>query len=123
MALLICLIPQRDQREGCCAFLPDGTPESRGASSGDRAIGECWLQEMNIERILSSYPDRDCRRIDLTIGEKDFWGHGYGTDAIRALTRFGFEDECADIIFGAEVGDYNPRCRRAFEKAGYVVQA
>src|SRR5262245_10097111 len=30
-----------------------------------RAIGECWLQEMNLARILRKYPGKDCRRIDL----------------------------------------------------------
>lgn len=82
-------------------------------------IGECWLQEMNLDRILTRYPDKDCRRIDLTIGEKDQWGRGYGTDVIKTLTRFGFEEEGVDMIFGL-VYDYNPRSRQAFEKAGYV---
>ncbi len=50
-----------------------------------RAIGECWLQEMNLARVLSRYPDEGCRRIDIAIGEKSYWGHGYGTDAIRTL--------------------------------------
>jgi RimJ/RimL family protein N-acetyltransferase len=89
--------------------------------AGGHPIGECWLQEMNYDRILSRYPGMDCRRIDLMIGEKRLWGQGYGTDTIRALTRFGFEEEGADLIFACGVGDYNPRSRRAFEKAGYAV--
>jgi len=83
-------------------------------------IGECWLQKMNLDRILSRYPDKDCRRIDLTIGEKMYWGQGFGTDAIRTLTRYGFEQENADLLFGCGVADYNPRSRRAFEMAGFV---
>jgi RimJ/RimL family protein N-acetyltransferase len=88
-----------------------------------RPIGECWLQRMNLKRILDKYPGKDCRRIDLSIGEKDLWGHGLGTDAIRTLTRFGFEKEGADLIFGCEIADYNPRSRRAFEKVGYKLDA
>jgi RimJ/RimL family protein N-acetyltransferase len=88
---------------------------------GGWPIGECWLQEMNRDRILSRYPGKDCRRIDLTIGEKQMWGRGYGTDTISVLTRFGFEDEGADLIFACGVADYNPRSRRAFEKVGYAV--
>ena len=84
-----------------------------------QVIGECWLQKMNLDRILSRYPDQDCRRIDLTIGEKTQWGRGYGTDMIRTLTQWAFEDQGADMIFGC-VADYNPRSRRAFEKAGYI---
>ncbi|UCB43931.1 MAG: GNAT family N-acetyltransferase [Dehalococcoidales bacterium] len=86
-------------------------------------IGDCWLQEMNLERILEQYPGMDCRRIDLIIGEKGFWGQGLGTDVIRTLTRFGFEQEKADVICGVSIGDHNPRSLKAFQNAGYRVIA
>jgi len=87
-----------------------------------RAVGECWLQEMNLERILSRYPaEMDLRRIDLTIGEKELWGKGWGTRIIALLVRFGFERCAADAIFACDVADYNPRSRRAFEKNGFVI--
>jgi RimJ/RimL family protein N-acetyltransferase len=86
-----------------------------------RPIGEGWLQEMNYPRVLARYPGKDCRRIDLLIGERSRWGQGYGTDAIRALVRFGFEQEGADYLFACSVGDYNPRSRRAFERVGFAV--
>lgn len=85
-------------------------------------IGKCWLQQMNIERLLQKYSGRDCRRIDLMIGEKSLWGQGLGTDTIRTLTKFGFEKESSDLIFGL-VGDYNLRSIGAFKRAGYVVEA
>ncbi len=86
------------------------------------AIGECWLQEMNLQRIMARYPqDMDLRRIDLLIGEKDLWDRGWGTRTIALLTRFGFLDCGVDAIFGCGIADYNPRSRRAFEKNGYVV--
>ncbi len=44
---------------------------------GGVPIGECWLQQINLERILQRYPDADCRRIDLLIGEKELWGKGW----------------------------------------------
>lgn len=86
-------------------------------------IGECWLQEMNLERVLERYPGRDLRRIDLMIGEKLFWGWGWGTRIIRLLTRFAFEEQGADAVFGCGVADYNPRSRRAFEKNDYTADA
>jgi RimJ/RimL family protein N-acetyltransferase len=86
-------------------------------------VGECWLQRMNLGRVLRRYPDRDNRRIDLMIGEKSLWGGGIGTAAIRLLTRFGFEREHADAIFGCDIADYNPRSHRAFERNGFVVDA
>lgn len=84
-----------------------------------KPIGVCWLQKMNLERILKHLPGKDIRRIDLMIGEKELWSRGLGTEMIRLLTEFGFEREHCDAIFGI-VGDYNPRSRRAFEKNGYV---
>ena len=83
-----------------------------------RPVGECWLQEMNLKRILRRNPRLDCRRIDLAI-EKGFWGLGIGTAAIRLLVEFGFESECVDAIFAMDVADCNRRSRRAFEKAGF----
>lgn len=91
------------------------------AELNGQPIGECWLQQMNITRVLEKHPRLDLRRIDLMIGRKELWGRGWGTKIIELLTRFGFEREQADAIFGLGVADYNPRSRRAFEKNGYVV--
>ena len=88
-----------------------------------RPVGECWLQAMNLDRILNRYPGEDSRRIDLMIGEKDDWGQGIGTEAIRLLTGFGFEHENADRIFACDVADYNVRSQKAFQRAGYEIVA
>ena len=85
-----------------------------------RPIGVCWLQRMNLPRLIERFPGKDLRRIDLAIGEKDLWGQGLGTEMIGMLTRFGFETERCDAIFGVGIGDHNPRSRRAFEKNGYT---
>lgn len=82
-------------------------------------VGECWLQRMNLERVLSRYPGRDLRRIDLMIGEKRLWGQGLGSEAIRLLAAFGLEQEHADGVFGCDIADYNARSLRAFTKAGF----
>ena len=85
-----------------------------------RPVGECWLQEMNLDRILRRNPGLDCRRIDIEI-QKDHWGRGIGTSSIRLLVELGFETEGADAIFAMDVADYNARSLRAFEKAGFEV--
>ncbi len=90
---------------------------------GDVPIGECWLQEMNLQRILDQYPGEDLRRIDIMIGEKEQWGRGYGTEAIGLLVDFGFGSELADAIFAVGVAADNPRSRRAFERNGFEVYA
>jgi RimJ/RimL family protein N-acetyltransferase len=86
-------------------------------------VGECWLQEMNLDRILNQYPSEDCRRMDLMIGEKDHWGRGIGTETIRLLTEFGFEHEDVDRVFACDVADYNVRSRKAFQRVGYEIVA
>ena len=83
-------------------------------------IGECWLQQMNIEHIIEKYPNNDLRRIDIMIGEKNFWNKGIGTKVIKRLVKFGFIDENADMIFYMP-GDYNTRSIRTAEKAGFTL--
>jgi aminoglycoside 6'-N-acetyltransferase len=87
------------------------------------SVGECWLQRMNLARILEKHPGKDCRRIDLMIGEKELWGRGLGTDVIHTLTKFGFEGENASLIFGCDIADDNPRSLRAFQRVGYEIDA
>jgi RimJ/RimL family protein N-acetyltransferase len=85
-------------------------------------IGECWLQRMNLQRIVAQYPDNDLRRIDLMIGERELWGRGLGTEAIGLLVEFGFQKERADAIF-ALVAAENRRSQRAFQKNGFTCHA
>lgn len=84
-----------------------------------RAIGETWLQVMNLERVLGRHPGLDCRRIDIMIGEKSFWGRGLGTRVIGMLTRYGFEIERADAILGCDIDSANARSLGAFLRTGY----
>lgn len=86
-------------------------------------IGECWLQRMNLPRTLERYPERDCRRIDLILGEKALWGWGLGTEVVRLLVRFGFEREGVDAIFACDIADYNPRSLALFRAAGFTPHA
>lgn len=86
-------------------------------------IGECWLQQMNLERVLQKYPRSDCRRIDLMIGERAFWGQGLGTEVIKLLSAFAFDEQSAELVFGCDVADYNTASLKAFQKAGYTVDA
>ena len=87
----------------------------------NKPIGECWLQKMSLDDFLKKYTNSDCRRIDLMIGEKQYWNRGIGTEVIRLLTEFGFQKQGADMIFGCHIADYNIRSLRAFQKAGYRV--
>lgn len=82
-------------------------------------IGECWLQKMNIPSVKSIYTDdADVRRIDMSIGEKKYWGKGIGTLFIRMLVEFAFVKERVDVLH-CFCEDYNIRSKRVWEKNGF----
>ena len=99
------------QNAWCFIIEYDGTP-----------VGECWLQNMNMPHIIEEFPDDIIYRIDIMIGDKNYWNHGIGTRVIRMLTDLGFENRNADKIFYLP-GDYNKRSIRAAEKVGYKIHA
>jgi RimJ/RimL family protein N-acetyltransferase len=57
----------------------------------------------------------------ISIGEKELWGTGLGTDALLALLDFGFGELRLNRIW-LEVYDFNPRGRRSYEKCGFVLE-
>ncbi|HUF54856.1 MAG TPA: GNAT family N-acetyltransferase [Dehalococcoidia bacterium] len=64
--------------------------------------------------------DEAHRRAELgiSIGEKAYWGRGFGTDALRVILRFAFETldlHRIELITDAD----NDRGIRAYEKAGF----
>lgn len=54
----------------------------------------------------------------ISIGEKDVWNRGYGTEALRAVCDFGFGALRLERI-ELEVYEHNPRAIRSYEKAGF----
>lgn len=86
-------------------------------------IGECWLQQLNFHQLSSKvremYPKTaDVRRIDMCIGEKQYWGKGIGTLLIEALVEFAFNNQRVDALH-CICEDYNVRSARVFEKNGF----
>ena len=56
--------------------------------------------------------------LGIGIGERDAWGKGYGTDAVRVMLRYVFTElNLRRVTLG--VFAYNPRAIRAYEKAGF----
>src|SRR4051794_9127280 len=53
----------------------------------------------------------------LILGERDAWGRGYATDAVRVRTRFAFEQMGLHRIEGHSI---NPIMARVYQKCGYV---
>jgi ribosomal-protein-alanine N-acetyltransferase len=58
--------------------------------------------------------------LGITIGVREYWGQGYGTDAVRALVRHLFTKTALRRVY-LKTLDWNERARRCFEKAGFVV--
>lgn len=57
--------------------------------------------------------------IGITIGTREYWGHGYGTDALKALIRYLFAQTTLTRLY-LKTLDWNHRAQRSFEKAGFV---
>ena len=54
----------------------------------------------------------------IALGEKAFWGQGFGTDATRTILRFAFGELNLHRV-QLEVFAYNARAIRCYEKAGF----
>ena len=57
--------------------------------------------------------------LGIAIGEKDFWGRGYGTEAIRQVLRYAFEEMGLRRVV-LEADDDNLRGIRCYEKCGFA---
>lgn len=56
--------------------------------------------------------------VGIGIGERDYWGKGYGTEAFNLLLAFGFRELNLRRI-SLSVFEYNPRAIRSYEKLGF----
>jgi RimJ/RimL family protein N-acetyltransferase len=57
----------------------------------------------------------------IMIGDKSVWNKGYGTEAVELILRHGFETLNLNRIY-LRVYSTNPRAKRAYEKAGFVLE-
>ena len=57
--------------------------------------------------------------IGITIGVRDYWSRGYGTDLMRTFASYLFESLNLDRIY-LKTLDWNVRAQRCFEKAGFL---
>ena len=78
-----------------------------------RPIGSTDLREINMEDGHAAF--------GIAIGEKELWGRGYGTEALRAICDFGFGQLRLERI-ELDVYAGNPRAQRSYEKAGFTIE-
>ena len=74
-----------------------------------------------IGRIFYQYLDIKHNRTELgiLIGEKEYWGKGYGTDAIIAFLDYLFNELGLHRVY-LHVQSYNTRASRCYEKCGFI---
>lgn len=92
------------------------------AEADGKAIGDFWLQRMNVPEVSAKYPGLDLRRIEATIGEKSLWGKGIGTDILGMLIDFAFYGEHTDMLY-CFAADYNIRSQKTLLKHKFVLVA
>jgi RimJ/RimL family protein N-acetyltransferase len=56
--------------------------------------------------------------LGIGLGERSFWGQGYGSDALEVLLRYAFRQLNLRRV-SLTVFEYNPRAIHTYEKAGF----
>jgi RimJ/RimL family protein N-acetyltransferase len=76
----------------------------------DRLIGDIGL-----DSVRNGHGDTF---VGIGIGEREYWGKGYGTDAMRIVLRYAFTELNLHRV-SLDVFEYNPRALHSYEKAGF----
>jgi RimJ/RimL family protein N-acetyltransferase len=80
---------------------------------GDQLVGFIALFDL--------YWNQGDTLVAIAIGEREYWGQGYGTDAMRLLLRYAFLELNLHRV-GLIVFEYNPRAIASYEKAGFILE-
>ncbi|MDY6892221.1 MAG: GNAT family N-acetyltransferase [Chloroflexota bacterium] len=75
-------------------------------------IGNCMYYDMN--------ESRKQVKIGIMIGDREYWGKGYGTEVITLLVDYLFENTEMDRIY-LDTLDWNLRAQKCFQKCGFVL--
>jgi diamine N-acetyltransferase len=79
----------------------------------DRPVGMIGLHEVDERNGNAS--------LGIVIGDPADRGHGYGSDAIRAILAFAFGSLRLERVW-LDVYDFNPGARRIYERQGFVTE-
>ena len=80
------------------------------ALADDRRIGFLWLGGFDWSHGNGW--------VGIGLGERDYWGKGYGTDAMQVGLRYAFTELNLHRV-SLDVFSYNTRAIRSYEKAGF----
>ena len=59
--------------------------------------------------------------VGIGIGEREFWGKGYGTDMMKLCLQYAFTELNVHRV-SLGLHEYNPRALRSYEKAGFRLE-
>jgi RimJ/RimL family protein N-acetyltransferase len=59
--------------------------------------------------------------VGIGVGDRNFWGKGYGTDAMKVILRYAFQELTLRRV-ALDTFGYNPRAIRSYEKVGFVYE-
>jgi RimJ/RimL family protein N-acetyltransferase len=79
----------------------------------DRLIGTCALSQLDSDNGSALY--------HITIGEKDAWGQGHGTEATRLMLDHAFGTLNLHRI-GLSVFSFNERAIRSYRSCGFLIE-
>ncbi|MFQ6019415.1 MAG: GNAT family N-acetyltransferase [Dehalococcoidia bacterium] len=63
-------------------------------------------------------PEQQQAELGICIGEKRFWAHGYGSDAVATMVRYVFSRTSLRRLY-LHTLEWNLRAQRCFSKAGF----
>jgi RimJ/RimL family protein N-acetyltransferase len=93
----------------------DPSPEEHAftirALEDQRLLGDIGLY------VINNWTSRDAF-VGIGIGNRDDWGKGYGSDAMKTILRFAFHEINLRRVT-LSVFEYNPRAIRSYEKTGF----
>lgn len=79
----------------------------------NKYIGGCGIQQVDwLNRVAT---------VGIMIGYKDYWGKGYGTDAMKVLIKFLFDDMNINKI-RLSTFSFNERAINSYKKCGFEIE-
>ena len=95
------------------ALGPESLTMAIHEKAGGRLIGTCAFSQMDGDNGSAMY--------HITIGEKDAWGHGYGTEATRLMVDHAFGVLGLHRV-ALSVFEFNERAIRAYARVGFLTE-
>ncbi|MFI7545264.1 GNAT family N-acetyltransferase [Actinoplanes sp. NPDC049599] len=89
---------------------------------GDLLLGvetQADARLIGLVRLRQAEPELGIAELDIYLGEKDSWGRGHATDAVRTVCRYGFDQMRLHKIILTVVTENEPAVR-AYRKVGFV---